>query len=59
VIKVQDKAFENVKEFVYLSSILTWDNDCSKDIRARIAKAKGVFAGFNDIWKSKSDIKQN
>ena len=36
-----------------MGSVITWDNDCSKDIRARIAKAKGVFAGFNNIWKSK------
>ena len=58
-IKVQDKVFENVKDFVYLGSILTFDNDCSKDIGTRIAKAKGVFAGFNNIWKSKQDITQN
>jgi len=38
---------------VYLGSVLTWDNDCQRDIRARIAKAKGVKAGFNNLWKSK------
>ena len=42
-IKVQNKVFENVKDFVYRGSILASDNDCSKDIRTRIAKAKGVF----------------
>ena len=50
---MQDNVFENVKDFVYLRSVFTFDNDCSKDIRARIAKAKGVFAEFNNIWKSK------
>ena len=49
---------ENVKEFVYLGSVLTWDNDCSKDIRARINKAKGVMAGFGEIGGSK-EIKYN
>src|SRR6218665_3061701 len=52
-IKVGDQKVENVKEFVYLGSLLTWDNDCTKEIKRWIAKAKGVIAGFNNIWKSK------
>src|SRR6218665_4219397 len=52
-IKVGDQKVENVKEFVYLGSLLTWDNDCTKEIKRWIAKAKGVMAGFNNIWKSK------
>ena len=52
-IKVGNQVIENVKEFVYLGSLLTWDNDCARDIKARIAKAKGLMAGFNNIWKSK------
>jgi len=52
-IVIGDRQIENVKEFVYLGSLLTWDNDCTKDIIARIAKAKGVMAGFNNIWKSR------
>jgi len=31
----------------------TWDNDCTKDIRARIAKAKGVMTVFSNVWKSR------
>jgi len=38
-----------VKEFAYLGSLLTWNNDCTKEIKRRIAKAKGVMAGFNNI----------
>ena len=57
-IEVLNSKIENVKEFVYLGSVLTWDNDCSKDIRARINKAKGVMAGFGEIWSSKK-IKYN
>src|SRR6218665_2934982 len=52
-IKAGDKKVENVKEFVYLGSLLTWDNDCTKEIKMRIAKPKGVMAGFNNVWKSK------
>ena len=33
----------------YLGSVLTWDNDGSRDIRVRISKAKGVVAGLNKI----------
>ena len=49
-IEVLNSRIENEKDFVYLGSVLTWDNGCSKDIRARINKAKGVMAGFGEIW---------
>src|SRR6218665_1844816 len=52
-IKVQDEVIEGVKEFVYLGSLLTWNNDCTKEIKRRTAKAKGVMAGLNTIWNSK------
>src|SRR6218665_1714974 len=52
-IKVQHEVIENVKEFVYLGSLPTWNNDCTKEIKRRIAKAKGVMAGLNTIWNSK------
>jgi hypothetical protein len=44
---------ENVTEFVYLGSLLTWDNDCNTEIRRRIARATGVMAGFKKVWNSK------
>lgn len=50
---IDNNEVENVGEFMYLGSLLTWDNDCGKDIRTRISKAKGVMAGFNTIWKNK------
>ncbi|HMW60562.1 MAG TPA: reverse transcriptase domain-containing protein, partial [Leptospiraceae bacterium] len=52
-VEVRSVKIENVEEFEYLGSLLTWDNDCSKDIRRRIAKATGVSSGFGSIWKSK------
>ena len=55
---VDGQLIENVEQFVYLGSCVTWDNDCSADVRARIAKGKGVFANFNTIWKS-IDISYN
>src|SRR6218665_1154979 len=52
-IKVKDEVIENVKEFVYLRSLLTWNNDCTEEMKRRIAKARGVMAGLNTIWNSK------
>jgi len=50
---VGTSVIENVREFVYLGSLLTWDNDCSKEITRRIAKAIGAMAQFKNIWRSK------
>jgi len=32
---------------------VTWDKDCRKDIKYRIAKATGAFEGFIKIWNNK------
>jgi hypothetical protein len=41
-------------KFVYHgSSLLTWDNDCNKEIKRRIARTTGAMEGFKTIWKSK------
>src|SRR3989454_945667 len=40
----------SVGEFVYLGGVLTWDDGCSRDVGARINKAKGVMAGFGEVW---------
>ena len=34
-IKVEDKEVDTVEEFEYLGSLITWDNDCSKEIKRR------------------------
>jgi len=53
-IVIRDEEIENFAECVYLGSLITSDSDCIKDIKRRIYKAKGVLAGFNTIWKSKT-----
>ena len=52
-LKIKGRIIENATEFVYLGSLLTWDNDCNKEIKRRIARATGAVAGFKTIWKSK------
>ena len=53
-LEVMNQAIENVEEFVYLGSLITWDNDCSKDIRTRIAKGKGMMENFKTLWRNKN-----
>jgi len=45
---------ENVTEFEYLGSLLTDDNDCSKEIGRRIGRATGVVSEFKNTWKAKA-----
>jgi len=45
---------ENVTEFVYLGSLMTYDGSRSKDIRLRITKGKAVVNTMGTIWKSKN-----
>jgi hypothetical protein len=52
-LEIDGRAVANVTEFVYLGSLLTWDNDCTKEIKRRIARATGAMAGFKTIWNSK------
>ena len=51
-LEIGGRGIENVTEFVYLGSLLTWDNDCNLEIKRRIARATGVMAGFKTIWRS-------
>ena len=37
-LELNEQNIENVSQFVYLGSLITWDNDCSKDIECRINK---------------------
>ena len=40
---------ENVASFVYLGSTLTWDNDCSVEIKNRIQNATGAYSDLKVI----------
>ena len=48
-IKVEDKEVDTVEEFEYLGSLITWDNDCSKEIKRRIGKA---YTGHSQVSKN-------
>jgi len=42
----------NSTEFVYLGSLLTEENDGSKEIQRRIARATEAIEQFGKIWRS-------
>jgi hypothetical protein len=52
-IQVAGVTIENVEKFEYLGSLLTWDNNCSDEIKRRIGKATGAMASLKHIWTSK------
>ena len=52
-IEVNGEDLEHVEEFVYLGSLLTWENNCGKEIARRIAKAVGALAAFGNLWRSR------
>ena len=52
-IQVAGETIENVEKFEYLGSLLTWDNNCSDEIKRRIGKATGAMASLKHIWTSK------
>jgi len=45
---------ENVREFVFLGNLLTWDNDCNEEIKRTIATS--AMAGFKTVWNSKHTL---
>ncbi|KAI8500371.1 hypothetical protein Bbelb_219370 [Branchiostoma belcheri] len=45
---------ETVREFTYLGSVITNDGGSSKDVDARIGKARTAFAQLKPVWRSKS-----
>ena len=51
---VKDKKIKNATEFVYPGSLLTEENDGSKEIQKRIARSTGAMEQFGKIWRSKS-----
>ena len=52
-IQIAGNTIENVEKFEYLGSLLTWDNNCSEEIKMRIGKATGAMASLRHIWNGK------
>jgi len=53
-VTLENKALEQVTEFVYLGGLITEDGRCTKDIKRRIGLACAMFGKLNKIWKGNS-----
>jgi len=53
-LEVDGQDVENVTEFVYLGSLMTYDGSCSKNIRLRITEGKAVVNAMGTILKNKN-----
>ena len=58
-IQIEDKNMEKVDKFEYLGNLITWDNNCSEEIRRRIGKAEEAMASLTHIWNGKTLTIQN
>ena len=54
-IKIGDQQVENVKEFVYLGSLLTWDNDCTKEIKKEDSETKRSYGRVQQCMEKQTN----
>jgi hypothetical protein len=53
---IDQKQLENVEYFKYLSSMITNDARCTREIKSRIAMAKAAFNRKKNLFTSKLDL---
>ena len=58
-VQMAGTTIENVDKFEYLGSLITWDNNCSDEIKRRIGQATGAMASLKHIWNGKKLTIQN
>ena len=56
MIKLGNEEIETVENFIFLGSKINSDNDCTPEIRRRIAMGREAMISMNKVWKSR-DIK--
>ena len=54
VIICQGQELEQVETFKYLDAIITENDDCSKEIQARLGAARGAERSLHSLWKDRS-----
>ena len=53
-IQIGGKNIDNIGKFEYLGSLITWDNNCSEEVRRRIGKAAGAMTFLRHVWNNKN-----
>ena len=54
IIVNNNEIIENLKEFVYLGTLITSNYDDTKEIRRRLCIARSTMVSLTNIWKDKS-----
>ena len=54
IIVNNNEIIENVKEFVYLGTLITNNYDDNKEIRRRLYIARSAMVSLTNIWKDRS-----
>ena len=57
-IVINNEIYKESNEFKYLGSLVTYDNDCSKDIKARMAAGNRCFFALAKAMKTRYLSKQ-
>lgn len=52
-IQVTGGTMKNVEKFEYFGSLITWNNNCSDEIKRRIGKSTETFGSLKNIWNNK------
>jgi hypothetical protein len=52
-VDINGKVYQEVTDFKYLGSIITSDNNCERDIKARMAAENGNYYALTKIMKSR------
>jgi hypothetical protein len=47
------ETIENVDHFIYLGSNITWDNNCTEEIKRRIGMATSAYKDLKTVWEDK------
>ena len=52
-IELDGEEIDEVEDFVYLKSKISWDGGSDRDIQVRVGKARTAFTILTPVWKSK------
>lgn len=58
MVSIGSEQFKECNEFKYLGSVVTWDNDCSKDIKARISAGNRCYYALGKVMRTRYISKQ-
>ncbi|CAF3932136.1 unnamed protein product [Rotaria sp. Silwood1] len=55
---IAGETIDNVEKYEYLGSLITWDNDCSEDIKQRIAETVKPLSCLKRMEKQQANNRE-